>query len=91
MITPDQTDVYTFDVIVSEEVDNSVVNEQNIGMTWVFYHESDMQNYVACGEDEGNTIKGKFVAKPEGNYLDVYKFDDINNEYYGYFVGRVSL
>ena len=52
------------------------VNEQNIGMTWVLYHESDMQNYVACvGEDEGNT-KGKFVAKPGKYYLNVYKFDD---------------
>ena len=67
LIAPDQTDVYTFDVTVPK-VDISVVNEQNIGMTWVLYHESDMQNYVACGEDEGNAIKGKFVAKP-GNII----------------------
>ena len=65
LIAPDQTDVYTFDVTVPKEVDISVVNEQNIGMTWVLYHESDMQNYVVCGEDEGNAIKGKFVAKRE--------------------------
>lgn len=30
-------------------------------MTWVFYHESDMQNYVACGEYEGDTIKGNTI------------------------------
>ncbi|MBG9502400.1 collagenase, partial [Bacillus thuringiensis] len=71
----------TFNVTDPKEVDISVVNEQNIGMTWVLYHESDMQNYVACGEDEGNTIKGKFVAKPGKYYLNVYKFDDKNGEY----------
>ncbi|PEG01016.1 collagenase [Bacillus cereus] len=81
LIAPDQTDVYTFNVTVPKEVDISVVNEQNIGMTWVLYHESDMQNYVACGEDEGNAIKGKFVAKPGKYYLNVYKFDDNNGEY----------
>ncbi|MDA1762046.1 collagenase ColA [Bacillus cereus] len=81
LITPDQTDVYTFNVTVPKEVDVSVINEQNIGMTWVLYHESDMQNYVACGEDEGNAIKGKFVAKPGRYYLNVYKFDDKNGEY----------
>ncbi|KIZ27139.1 hypothetical protein SK30_27625, partial [Bacillus cereus] len=42
LITPDQTDVYTFDVTVPKEVDISVINEQNIGTTWVLYHESDM-------------------------------------------------
>ncbi|MFV5915466.1 PKD domain-containing protein, partial [Bacillus cereus] len=81
LITPDQTDVYTFNVTDPKEVDISVVNEQNIGMTWVLYHESDMQNYVACGEDEGNVIKGKFTAKPGKYYLNVYKFDDKNGEY----------
>ncbi|MRR95059.1 PKD domain-containing protein, partial [Bacillus anthracis] len=81
LVTPDQTDVYTFDVTDTKEVDISVVNEQNIGMTWVLYHESDMQNYVACGEDEGNVIKGKFEAKPGKYYLNVYKFDDKNGEY----------
>lgn len=81
LITPDQTDVYMFDVTVPKEVDVSVINEQNIGMTWVLYHESDMQNYVACGEDKGNAIKGKFVAKPGKYYLNVYKFDDKNGEY----------
>ncbi|MGG0762939.1 collagenase ColA [Bacillus paramycoides] len=81
LITPDQTDVYTFDVTVPKEVDISVINEQNIGMTWVLYHESDMQNYVACGEDEGNAIKGKYAVKPGKYYLNVYKFDDKNGEY----------
>jgi microbial collagenase len=45
-------------------------------MTWVLYHESDMQHYVACGEDEGNVIKEKYTAKPGEYYLNVYKFDD---------------
>lgn len=40
-----------------------------------------MQNYVACGEDEGNVIKGKYVAKPVKYYLNVYKFDDKNGGY----------
>ncbi|AMR06035.1 hypothetical protein PDN41_15950 [Bacillus cereus] len=61
MINPDQTDVYKFDVTVPKEMDISVVNKQNNGMTWVSYHELGMQNCVACGEDEGNTIKRNII------------------------------
>ena len=34
-----------------------------------------MQNYVACGEDEENTIKGKGLNQGK-YYLNVHKFDD---------------
>ncbi|MDM5153353.1 hypothetical protein QUF88_05650 [Bacillus sp. DX1.1] len=39
----------------------------------MLHHESDMQNYVAYGQTDGNMIKGKYIAKPGKYYLYVYK------------------
>lgn len=75
------TNIYQFDITSPEELDISVVNENQIGMTWVLYHESDMQNYVAYGQEDGDTIKGKFNAEPGKYYLYVYKFDNKNGTY----------
>ncbi|PJO45474.1 PPC domain-containing protein, partial [Lysinibacillus xylanilyticus] len=75
------TDVYTFNVTSPEEIDISVLNENQIGMTWVLYHESDMQNYVSYGEEDGNSIKGKLTAEPGKYYLYIYKFDNENGTY----------
>ena len=33
-------------------------------MTWVLHHESDMQNYAAYGQANGNHIEANFNAKP---------------------------
>ncbi|MDM5187005.1 hypothetical protein QUF99_06515 [Bacillus sp. DX4.1] len=45
------------------------------------HHESDMQNYVAYGQTDGNMIKGKYIVKPGKYYLYVYKFDNGNGAY----------
>ncbi|MBO1579958.1 collagenase ColA [Bacillus sp. XF8] len=79
--TPNQTDVYMFEVKSPKEVDISVINKQQIGMTWVLHHESDMQNYVAYGQADGSVIKGKYQAKPGKYYLYVYKFNNENGAY----------
>lgn len=77
----DHTDVYTFDVSSPKELNISLTNENHIGMTWVLHHESDMQNYVAYGQEEGNLVKGTYDAKPGKYYLYVYKFDTNDGTY----------
>ncbi|KEK23343.1 collagenase ColA [Bacillus gaemokensis] len=81
LVVPNQTDIYTFEVTSPKELNISVINEQQIGMTWVLHHESDMQNYVAYGQADGNVIKGQYEAKPGKYYLYVYKFDNGNGAY----------
>ncbi|KMN45663.1 collagenase ColA [Bacillus sp. LK2] len=76
--TPYQTDFYTFEITSPKEVNISVINEQQIGMTWILDHESDR---VAEGKADGNNIKGKIELKPGKYYLSVYKFDDKNGTY----------
>ncbi len=60
---------------------NSMLNENQIGMTWVLYHESDSQNYASFGQEEGNMINGKLHAEPGKYYLYVYKFENENGTY----------
>ncbi len=56
----DRVDVFTFQIDSPENINISLLNEQNIGMTWVLHHESDLNNYVAYGENEGNVVKGTY-------------------------------
>ncbi|MFY0144240.1 S8 family peptidase [Bacillus cytotoxicus] len=77
----DQVDVYTFNMSSPQNIELSASNEQNIGMTWVLYHESDLQNYVAYGQNDGNVIKGTYRAKPGKYYLYVYKYENRNGAY----------
>ncbi|GGE83607.1 collagenase ColA [Priestia taiwanensis] len=81
LLNQDHTDVYTFTLNAAKDLDISVINEQQIGMTWVLHHESDTHNYVAYGTEDGNIIKGKYAAKPGKYYLSVYKFDNQNGNY----------
>ena len=50
-------------------------------MTWVPHHESDMQNYAAYGQANGNHIEAKMNAKPGKYYLYVYKYDNGDGTY----------
>ncbi len=77
----DQVDVYTFNMSSPQNIELSASNEQNIGMTWVLYHKSDLQNYVAYGQNDGNVIKGTYRAKPGKYYLYVYKYENRNGAY----------
>jgi microbial collagenase len=81
LVGDDHTDIYTFDVTTPKELDISVMNEYQIGMTWVLHHESDMSNFAAYGQADGNVIKGKHTAKPGKYYLYVYKYDNGNGTY----------
>ncbi|MBZ4221560.1 S8 family serine peptidase [Bacillus wiedmannii] len=77
----DKVDVFTFQIDSPENINISLLNEQNIGMTWVLHHESDLNNYVAYGENEGNVVKGTYNAKPGKYYLYVYKYENKDGSY----------
>ncbi|MCP1164899.1 MULTISPECIES: S8 family serine peptidase [Bacillus] len=77
----DKVDVFTFQIDSPENINISLLNEQNIGMTWVLHHESDLNNYVAYGENEGGVVKGTYNAKPGKYYLNVYKYENKDGSY----------
>ncbi|WP_020062823.1 S8 family peptidase [Bacillus sp. 123MFChir2] len=77
----DKSDIYTFTVNSPQNIDISVVNEKQIGMTWTLYHESNLENIVAYGKNNDNTIKGEYNAKPGKYYLHVYKYENKNGSY----------
>ncbi|SFJ98362.1 pre-peptidase C-terminal domain-containing protein [Bacillus sp. 71mf] len=77
----DKVDIYTFTINSPQNIDISVLNEKQIGMTWTLYHESDLQNFVAYGQNKSNVIKGEYNAKPGKYYLHVYKYANKNGSY----------
>ncbi|GGE61577.1 S8 family peptidase [Priestia taiwanensis] len=77
----DNTDVYTFNVNSTQKINIFTLNEKQTGMTWVLHHESNLQDYVAYGQNNGNVIKGTYEAKPGKYYLYVYKYDNKNGSY----------
>lgn len=77
----DKSDIYTFTINSPQNIDISVVNEKQIGMTWTLYHESDLENMVAFGQNKSNVITGEYNAKPGKYYLHVYKYENKNGSY----------
>lgn len=77
----DNVDIYTFAVNSPQNINISVVNEKQIGMTWTLYHESDLENMVAYGQNKSNVITGEYNAKPGKYYLHVYKYENKNGSY----------
>lgn len=77
----DKVDIYTFTVNSPQNINISVVNEKQIGMTWTLYHESDLENMVAYGQNKSNVITGEYNAKPGKYYLHVYKYENKNGSY----------
>ncbi|MGH1146044.1 S8 family peptidase [Bacillus pseudomycoides] len=77
----DNVDIYTFTVNSPQNINISVVNEKQIGMTWTLYHESDLENMVAYGQNKSNVITGEYNAKPGKYYLHVYKYENKNGSY----------
>ena len=77
----DKVDTYTFTVNSPQNINISVVNEKQIGMTWTLYHESDLENMVAYGQNKSNVITGEYNAKPGKYYLHVYKYENKNGSY----------
>ncbi|EOP69602.1 MULTISPECIES: collagenase ColA [Bacillus cereus group] len=71
----DQVDRFAIDIKEAKDLQITVTNEQNLGLNWVLYHESDLNNYAAYATKyEGNKLLGNYYAKPGKYYLSVYKY-----------------
>ena len=71
----DQVDRFVIDVKDPKDLQITVTNEQNIGLNWVLYSESDLNNYVAYAtKRDGNKLLGNYYANPGKYYLSVYKY-----------------
>ncbi|PEY36366.1 collagenase [Bacillus cereus] len=71
----DQVDRFVIDVKDPKDLQITVTNEQNLGLNWVLYSESDLNNYAAYAtKRDGNKLLGKYNAKPGKYYLSVYKY-----------------
>ncbi|MEY8348518.1 collagenase ColA [Bacillus cereus] len=70
----DQADRFVIDVKDPKDLQITVTNEQNIGLNWVLYSESNLNNYAAYPtKRDGNKLLGNYSAKPGKYYLSVYK------------------
>ncbi|PEI96938.1 collagenase [Bacillus pseudomycoides] len=71
----DQVDRFVIDVKDPKDLQITVTNEQNLGLNWVLYSESDLNNYAAYAtKRDGNKLLGNYNAKPGKYYLSVYKY-----------------
>lgn len=77
----DVRDIYSFDIKETKDLDINLNNLNNLGLAWNLYKESDLNNYIAYGLVSGNTIKGKYTAKPGKYYLYVYTYSGDNGDY----------
>ncbi|MEH7461714.1 collagenase [Bacillus thuringiensis] len=78
----DLTDRFVIDVKDPKDLQITVTNEQNLGMNWVLYSESDLNNYAAYAtKRDGNKIIGNYNAKPGKYYLSVYKYSGGTGNY----------
>ncbi|WP_432804065.1 collagenase ColA [Bacillus arachidis] len=78
----DQADRFVIDVKDPKDLQITVTNEQNIGLNWVLYSESDLNNYAAYPtKRDGNKLLGNYNAKPGKYYLSVYKYGGGSGNY----------
>ena len=78
----DQVDRFVIDVKDPKDLQITVANEQNIGLNWVLYTESDLNNYAAYPTKiDGNKLLGNYNAKPGKYYLSVYKYSGGTGNY----------
>ncbi|KFN03276.1 collagenase [Bacillus clarus] len=78
----DQVDRFVIDVKTAKDLQIAVTNEQNIGLNWVLYHESDLNNYATYAtKRDGNKLLGNYYAQPGKYYLSVYKYSGGTGNY----------
>ncbi|EEM10195.1 collagenase [Bacillus pseudomycoides] len=78
----DQVDRFVIDIREAKGLQITVTNEQNLGLNWVLYQESDLNNYVTYATKyEGNKLLGSYYANLGKYYLSVYKYGSGTGNY----------
>ncbi|KIE46680.1 collagenase family protein [Clostridium argentinense CDC 2741] len=78
-----EKDIFYFDVTSAGKIDITVNNENDIGMNWTLYSESDHNNYVAYATNNENMkLTGSYNVSSSGRYyLVVYKHSGTSGSY----------
>ena len=72
----DARDIFSVSVHSPKTLNIDVTNNGDAAMTWVLYHEDDLNNYVCYGRTEGNKITHSYKAEKTGTYyLLVYWYE----------------
>ncbi|CEP92732.1 collagenase [[Clostridium] sordellii] len=72
----DNKDYYYFNLDNPSNINITLENLDNKGVSWQLFHESDLNNYVAYPTTSGEVLKGDYNAtKPGKYYILVYNHD----------------
>lgn len=77
----DEKDIFEIDVQTAQEMQITVTNEDDLGMSWVLHHETDLDNYLTYGQQDGDKLIGNYYAYPGKYYLVVYKHSGTTGGY----------
>ncbi|MBE1556680.1 collagenase [Sporosarcina limicola] len=78
----DYTDIFEIDVTKAGDLQITVMNENNIGMSWGLYSEKDSTNYLAYPQQISNELVGNYQAYSPGKYyLVIYKYSGESGNY----------
>ncbi|MGR5864757.1 hypothetical protein ACT7DZ_15150 [Bacillus cereus] len=76
-------DIYQLDVQSPNKLVIEVINQNQIQMNWVLYHEKNFQNPVAYAAFQGQRLFETYMAQPGKYYLYVYNYDHQSGRYQG--------
>ncbi|WP_050607321.1 collagenase [Clostridium niameyense] len=77
----DVTDIYTFDVKDTKEINIELVNSGGGEANWLLFNSNDLNKFKTYAIKQGNTMKNKFVAEPGKYYITVYNISENDISY----------
>ncbi|MED2997340.1 pre-peptidase C-terminal domain-containing protein, partial [Bacillus tropicus] len=76
-------DIYQLNVQSPNQLAIEVINQNQIQMNWILYHEKDLKNPVTYATVQGKQLIGTYTAQPGKYYLYVYSYDKRSGGYQG--------
>ncbi|MBG9579159.1 hypothetical protein ABE42_07975, partial [Bacillus thuringiensis] len=76
-------DMYQLNVQSPNKLAIEVINQHQIQMNWVLYHEKNLKNPVAYAKFQGQQLFETYTAQPGKYYLYVYSYDNRPGRYQG--------
>ncbi|WP_439711239.1 hypothetical protein [Bacillus wiedmannii] len=76
-------DIYQLNVQLPNKLAIAVINQHQIQMNWVLYHEKNLKNPVAYAKFQGQRLFETYTAQPGKYYLYVYNYDNQPGGYQG--------
>ncbi|MGR6001726.1 hypothetical protein ACT7C7_29600 [Bacillus cereus] len=76
-------DIYQLNVQSPNKLVIEVINQHQIQMNWVLYHEKNLKNPVAYAKFQGQRLFEMYAVQPGKYYLYVYSYDNQSGGYRG--------